>query len=267
MKLKSLVLLVGSLLLAIPAFAEAGGSIVAKDQITKSAAGGTVTSADGAYAITISEESTTVAALAGTVTFTTPSGEVVKIDIGSGLVIGADGEKSTQSLKSLIAADTSGALAASLKQVLTTVSNNAARGDYGNGATSVLAALTKVLVTANPSAAGDYVGIAVNGVTASGSGVGDKVSAVNAITEATREGVFSKNDTGGLDVNGNIMEEIKSAADAAAKNNNVAIGNPAAGLWAAADQVLGTSKYSTTITPIDPSVVTVSPSGGNGTTR
>ncbi len=234
MNLKSLVLLAGSLLLAIPSFAESGGAILAKDQITKSAAGGTVTSTDGAYAIAINGSSTTVAALAGTVAFTTASGEVLNIDIGTGLVIGADGKTSTQSLKSLITAEgANGPLATALKEVLATVSANAARGDYGKGATSVLAALTKVLSQANPEGAADYVAQATAAVTSPNSGAEDKALAAQAILEASGQ----QNNA-----------EVRTASATAAQSNGVTL------------SLLKPLIYTTPITPIDPAVV--SPSGG-----
>lgn len=263
MKLNSL-LLACLAFLAAPLFAAVGGGSANSGNPGTQTSAGMVNSANGLYTVTITPtftgEKTTVASLGGDVTLTKADGTTVRVDIGTGLIIGPDGQTTTESLASIVAqekaaGDITGnsSVTASLAQALKVVADHTAAGEYGNDATTLLTSLVKVLVKANPEAAAEYVATAVSGATASTSSIpaNEKMHAVAAIANVAG-GEFKG-------MNGRSMRrEIQAAATTAAMNNGMSADVIAAAQFTSLPPVLLTP-----ITAIDPTVITVSPSGGN----
>jgi len=244
-----------ALLLTGPLFADVGGSDANNNQTSTQTSGGTVDSKDGIYTVTVAPTGTTVAALKGTVTLTKADGTVMTIDIGTGMVIAADGTTTTESLASIVAAEkaagnTTGAssVTAALGQALQTVADNTKAGAYGNGGVTLLASLVKVMSAANPDSMADYVGTAVSAVTSSGSGATDKSAAAMAIAQAATS-----------TIPGRANGVATTAAIKAANANGVKVTAMDARLVGEVNDYTATGK-DTPITPVDPTTITVSPS-------
>jgi hypothetical protein len=161
------------------------------------------------YSVTVTQTGSSVATLSGTVTLTPVGGGTpIVIDIGSGMIVGADGNVTTTSLASLVqaeaAAGTGGAegsmtnaVAAAVTAVTAAVANNsissvtAGSTDAGTAVT-VLAAVVNVASQANPSSAATFAQAAVTAVTAPTSAVatsgGSATQAAAAVTEAAVQG-------------------------------------------------------------------------------
>lgn len=156
------------------------------------------------YAVTVSQTGTSVATLSGTVTLTPIGGGApINVDIGTGMIVGADGTPTTTSLASLVQAEASngtadgeGSITKAISQAVASVSkavknaeiNTATNASAGAAATtaqttSMLAAVVKVAAQANPTQAANYASTAVAAATASGQG-----SSVAAIAEAAAQG-------------------------------------------------------------------------------
>ncbi len=156
------------------------------------------------YAVTVSQTGTSVATLSGTVTLTPIGGGApINVDIGTGMIVGADGTPTTTSLASLVQAEASdgtadgeGSITKAISQAVASVSkavknaeiNTATNASAGAAATtaqttSMLAAVVKVAAQANTTQAANYASTAVAAATASGQG-----SSVAAIAEAAAQG-------------------------------------------------------------------------------
>lgn len=187
------------------------------------------TSAGGSLiTISVSETGTTVANLGGNVTITDGSGNVSKIDVGTGLVLKSDGTKSTQSLADIVkaekAAGTSGnanSVTAALTQAMQKMADNVKSGSAGDTGLAQLSALTKVLAAANPESAADFVKTAVDAATSSTSGVKNASNAITALVEAASGSLTTEQ-----------IQQVQTAAAAAGTANGVANAATAASLGA-----------------------------------
>lgn len=210
-----------------------------------------------AFTVTVNAEGTTVANLAGDISLTDAQGNTTKVDVGTGAVIKPDGTTDSRSLAQIVAdekaAGTAGnanSVTSSLSGALKTAADEVKAGAQGaDGGLAKLASVVKVLSAANPSAAADYVKMAVDAVTGGSSNVVDKATALAAIVEAA---------SGSLSAD--QLAAVKTAAIAAGANNGLTNATRATEVGAA--RGTGDIKISTPLTQVDPTVI--SPSGGNG---
>jgi hypothetical protein len=143
--------------------------------------------------ITFADDVTTVAALAGQVTYTDAAGNVTKIDMGTGVLIDKNGNKTTKTLADIIAAEkaagtSSGpdSLTSVLNNVVAHLAINTASGKYGVNSGALLAAAVKVASTANPEAAVSYAQTSIAAIAKDKSLTpAQKQAAVAAVSEAS----------------------------------------------------------------------------------
>lgn len=187
------------------------------------------------YSVTVSQTGSTVATLSGTVTLTPVGGGTpIVIDIGSGMIVGADGAVTTTSLASLVQAEAAAgtgsaegsmtqAVAQAVAAVTAAVANNsissvtAGSTDAGTAVT-VLAAVVNVASQANPASAAAFTQAAVTAVTSPTSAVSASgaSAATAAVTEAAVQGAVQ------TVVTQNAGNPAAAQAAAAAVTNQVA---------------------------------------------
>lgn len=246
------------------------------------------------YAVTVSQTGTSVATLSGTVTLTPIGGGApIIVDIGSGMIVGADGTPTTTSLASLVqaeaaagTADGEGSITKAISQAVASVSaavsnpeintaTNEATGGIANSAqtTSMLAAVVKVAAQANPTQAASYTSTAVSAAVASGN-AGTVAAIAEAAAQGAVQGALEQNsgdaDSGAAKAKAAVQAIAASAQNAAGGTNNSSIAQAVAN-----GAATGTSSANaTTGNVVTPPSVTVEVDGsasddvgGEGTTE
>ncbi len=170
------------------------GSGVTADRLGNSNSSLAVDAASRSIAtVSFDDGVTTVAALAGEIKYTDADGKVTTIDIGTGLIIDKDGNKTTKTLSELIAAEKASGKSSSatsltsvLNNVVAQLAANTASGKYGANSGALLAAAVKVAGTANPDAAVSYAQTTIAAIAKDKSLTpAQKQAAVAAVAEAS----------------------------------------------------------------------------------
>ncbi len=194
-----------------------------------------------AVSVSIDKDVTTIAALAGKINYTAPDGTVTAIDISTGLIIAADGTKTTKTLADIVAAekaagtaDKPNSVTAGLSQAINQIAANVSKGDYGTAGSALLSAVVKTAATANPSATAAYTAVSVNAIAKSPALTQEqKQEGVSAVTQvalasatpdqiaAIQQSVQSNAAALGLDAN-----EAATLVAQAAQANNPSTNNP-----------------------------------------
>jgi hypothetical protein len=162
---------------------------------------------------------TTFAALQGAITLNYDDGRPsLTINVGTGTVLDVNGDpvrdasgNAVRSLADLLKSDTTGALKASIMNVVKAVAESASTGVTNNEeritATNELASLMKVVAQADPAGASEYVSAAVGALTQSGD---RNTTAIAAVIEGAKQG-------------GATASVVTNAAITAAQSNRVRV--------------------------------------------
>jgi hypothetical protein len=191
---------------------------------------------------------TTFAALQGAITLNYDDGRPsLTINVGTGTVLDANGDpvrdasgNAVRSLADLLKSDTTGALKASIMNVVKAVAESASTGGSTTErktATNELASLMKVVAQADPAGASEYVSAAVGALTQSGD---RNTTAIAAVIEGAKQG-------------GATASVVTSAAITAAQSNRVRVTQR--DLTSATTQRLLGTVLATTPVAIDVSVI------------
>jgi hypothetical protein len=164
--------------------------------------------------VTINKDTTTIAALSGDITYYDKSGSETKIDIGTGLIIDENGDKTTKSLTAIIADEKANgtygkenSVSAGLTKALTTVAGDTAT--YGEDTGAVMAAIIKTTVKADPSFAAEFTKISITAIAQDKTLTAEqKQAAVAAVAEASLAGATDRSEVAAqVTVIQNILRE------------------------------------------------------------
>jgi hypothetical protein len=164
--------------------------------------------------VTINKDTTTIAALSGDITYYDEKGTKTKIDIGTGLIIDENGDKTTKSLTAIIADEKANgtygkenSVSAGLTKALTTVAGDTAT--YGADTGAVMAAIIKTTVKADPSFAAEFTKISITAIAQDKTLTAEqKQAAVAAVAEASLAGATDRSEVAAqVTVIQNILRE------------------------------------------------------------
>ena len=236
------------------------------------------------YSVTVSQTGSTVATLSGTVTLTPVGGGTpIVIDIGSGMIVGADGVATTTSLASLVQAEAAagtggneGSMTEAVSQAVAAVTSAVANNSISSVTTgstdastavTVLAAVVNVASQANPSSAAAFTQAAVTAVSAPNSAVpaSGASAATAAVTEAAVQGAVQTvvtqnagNPAAAQAAAAAVTNEVATAATSAATSSgsqvSTAVINAAANTGATTGTTNANAATGATVTPPAPVV-------------